>query len=160
MQAQEIKAQDTIIVNLSASQDGNGINLAFTFSGEGTQLAPNPYGPALNIPRAAVGAVPLFPMDEYTAAVRANGGAEHAKVTAIVDRYQAQLRASRGAGNKPLADLLVDSVFDFITKNTEVKAGGDRWNLQKNQVLVRVPERFGENPCIFTVQPQPVWGTR
>ena len=164
--AKSILPQDKIYVNLTAAdKNGKVLNHSFTFNGEGVQLDPQDrpmaYEPKLVIPVArGASKMPLFPMDEYTKNLADGKNGEAAQ--ALADKYADELRAYRASGGSSVQDALVDAVFTFITHYTEVKdaaRGGNVWQLTKDRVIVRVPNRATEEqPGAWIVQPSPVWG--
>jgi hypothetical protein len=168
-QARTLIPADRIhFVIIGANDKGGTLNKDFTFDGNGQQLTNGEADgslPGLTLPRsvyvgaAARGAEPLFDHARYVQLLRENKKKEADQLSVA---YQTEYDAFTGLGGAPLGDTLIDACFDFIRKHVKdlhIGAGGDKWNVVREQVVARIPNRLTPDaPVMIVIQPTPSWG--
>jgi hypothetical protein len=155
---------DQILVTLTAEkQGGERVSLSYAFDDEGQQVnnKGEPIGGrSLAFNAAATGAEPVFPTEEYTAAlIRGQQGGAPA-TDRIIASFKDSMEQYQNSGGAPATDRIAASVFSFLEQEQNVKATDHNGLVLKpEEVVVRAPVRRSQDePGVWLVQLAPTWG--
>lgn len=157
---------DQILVTLTADKSGGErVSLSYAFNHEGKQV--NNKGDAiggrsLSFNDASTGEEPVFPTEEYTAALirGQTGGANDGDADRIIATFKDAMEQYQGSGGAPQTDRIASSVFSFLEQEQNVKATDHNGLVLKpEEVVVRAPVRRSQDePGVWLVQLAPTWG--
>lgn len=173
--ANGILAGDRILVNLPANSKSRKQTVSEMFDSAGFRI--NGLGAridatsALDLSKvgAAANGAPTFPMDKYTAALKATGNANSPEVSAVNTEYLLDFADWKAGRPQDQTDLTIGTsiaaaVLSWVSTTYGIKIGtaGQREEevIDPKGVAVNVPNRTQGQPVVFTLTLAPVWGTR
>lgn len=162
--AQALVPGDKIIVNIAAVQNApNGqsrLPIGAEFNGNGQRVGPDGFlvagarGLTLG---AAQGTQPQFPLQAYRDAMARN---DRATADRLYADHQTSLAQWEGAGGQLLPDRIGQAVFNWARDEFRLSTDDNDRNyvLKPDHITVKPTYRDGDQPTVFVVQLNPIWG--